>query len=197
MLAHVHGQVWNASQLARNFDVSGPTVRHYLDLLTDTYLVRQLQPLHANLKKRLVKSPKIYLRDSGILHSLLRIPDFDRLYGHPVLGASFEGMVIEQILQVVPPDTDVTFYRTHTGEEIDLVLTLADGRRLAIEVKHTAAPKYSPAMGRAMEAIGAAHGYVVTAGRDAFPLAAKVDAVPLHRFLTETLPRVITPPTNS
>jgi predicted AAA+ superfamily ATPase len=188
MLAHLHGQVWNSSALARNFDVSPPTVSHYLDLLTDTFVVRQLQPLYVNLKKRLVKSPKVYLRDSGLLHTLLRIPDLERLRGHPVLGASYEGFVMEQVLRVVEPGTDATFYRTHTGDEIDLVLTLPSGARLAVEVKHTAAPRLAPGYTRAMADIGADRGYIVTAGRDAFPLGPNVRAVPLYPFLTDVLP---------
>lgn len=184
MLAHAHGQLWNSSSFARNFDVSAPTIRHHLDLLTDALLVRQLQPLHANLKKRLVKSPKIYIRDSGLLHALLRLSDFESLQGHPVLGASFEGFAIENIIQIAPDHTDVAFYRTHTGDEIDLVLTLPSGRRIAVEIKYTAAPRLNKSMQRAMADIGATRGYMVTAGNSEFPLAANVTAIPLHQFLT-------------
>jgi predicted AAA+ superfamily ATPase len=184
MLAHVHGQVWNASALARNFDVSAPTVRHHLDLLTDALLVRQLQPLHANLKKRLVKSPKIYLRDSGLLHALLRLADFEDLQGHPILGTSFEGFALEHLIQAAPAYSDLAFYRTHTGEEIDLVLTLQGGKRLAMEIKYTAAPTLPKYFRQAMADIGATRGYLVTAGREEFPLAADVRAVPLHVLLS-------------
>jgi len=183
MLAHVHGQVWNASALARNFDVSAPTVRHHLDLLTDALLVRQLQPLHANLKKRLVKSPKIYLRDTGLLHALLRLADFEDLQGHPILGASFEGFALEHLIQAAPAHTDIAFYRTHTGDEIDLVLTLRGGKRLAVEIKYTAAPALPKHFKQAMADIGAAKGYLVTAGQEEFPLAADVRAMPLHTLL--------------
>jgi predicted AAA+ superfamily ATPase len=183
MLAHVHGQLWNASTFARNFDVSSPTVKHHLDLLTDTFLVRQLQPLHVNLRKRLVKSPKVYVRDSGLLHSLLRIGDLERLQGHPALGASFEGFAIEQMIARAPPGSDVAFYRSHTGDEIDLVVTRRDGQRLAIEVKYTAAPRLTPHFHRAFDDIGADRGFVVTAGDDEFPLARRVRAVPLLRLL--------------
>lgn len=185
MLAHVHGQVWNASSLARNFDVSAPTVRHHLDLLTDALLVRQLQPLHANLKKRLVKSPKIYLRDSGLLHALLRLEDFEDLQGHPILGASFEGFALEHLIQAAPAYADLAFYRTHTGEEIDLVLTLRGGKRLAIEIKYTAAPALPRHFRQAMADIGATRGYLVTAGREEFPLAANIWAMPLQVLLSK------------
>jgi predicted AAA+ superfamily ATPase len=124
MLAHWHGELWNASAFARNFDVSAPTVRHYLDILSDTFVARQLQPLHSNLKKRIVKSPKVYVRDSGILHSLLGIQDLEALYGHPKIGASFEGFAIEQILALLPPEVDASFFRTHAGDELDLVLSV-------------------------------------------------------------------------
>ena len=185
MLAHLHGQLWNASALARNFAVSAPTIRHHLDLLADALLVRQLHPWYTNLKKRLVKSPKVYIRDSGLLHALLRIADLENLQGHPVIGASFEGFALENIIQVAPEHTDVAFYRTHTGDEIDLVLSLPSGQRLAVEVKYTAAPRLDKGMLRAMADIGISKGYVVTAGNSEFPLAANVTAIPLHRFLRQ------------
>jgi hypothetical protein len=193
MLAHVQSQVWNASAFARNFAVSAPTVRHHLDLLTDALLVRQLQPLHANLKKRLVKSPKVYLRDTGLLHELLRIADWESLQGHPVLGASFEGFAIEQIIQAAPEHADAAFYRTHTGDEIDLVLTLDGGRRIAVEVKYTAAPKLSAGFRRALADIGAEKGYIVTAGTAEFPLAAGVRAVPLGDFIGREMETLVEP----
>lgn len=191
MLAHVHGQIWNASDLARNFDVSAPTVRHHLDLLTDALLVRQLQPLHANLKKRLVKSPKIYLRDSGLLHTLLRLVDAEDLQSHPVLGASFEGFALEHLIQAAPDYTDIAFYRTHTGEEIDLVLTLRGGKRLAMEIKYTAAPALPKHFEQSMADIGAAKGYLVTAGHDEFPLSADVRAMPLHTLLSKGIEALV------
>ncbi len=187
MLAHWHGELWNASAFARNFDVSAPTVRHYLDLLTDTFLVRQLQPFHANLKKRLVKSPKAYVRDSGILHSLLDIRDLEALYGHPKLGASFEGFAIEQILALLPQAVDASFYRTHTGDELDLVLSAKT--RLAVEIKFSSAPTLSDGMVRAMDDVGATRGYVVMAGNGSFPLSKNIEAVSLPEFVTEVLPR--------
>lgn len=180
MLAHVHGQTWNASRIANSLDTSAPTVGRHLDLLTDLLLVRQLQPLHANLKKRLVKSPKVYLRDSGLLHALLRLTDMETIYGHPCLGASFEGFAIENIINLLPPFADVTFYRSHTGDEIDLVVTMPGGRRIAVDVKYTATPRVSKAFRTAMADLGISRGYVVTAGEAAFPLDRRIEAVPLH-----------------
>jgi len=185
MLAHSHAQLWNASGFARNFDVTAPMVRHYLDLLTDALLVRQLQPLHANLKKRLVKSHKVYIRDIGLLHALLRIPDRESLHGHPILGASFEGFAIEQIIQQAPKNADFAFYRTHTGEEIDLVVSLSSRQRVAIEVKYTASPQVSRGMRTAMSDLGITRGHVVTAGTGTFPLSPEIQAIPLLRLLND------------
>jgi uncharacterized protein len=185
MLAHWHGELWNASAFARNFDVSAPTVRHYLDILTDTFVVRQLQPLHVNLKKRLVKSPKVYVRDTGLLHNLLGIGDLEALHGHPKLGASFEGFAIEQILAMLPTGVDAAFYRAHTGDELDLVLTRSAVHRVAVEIKLSSAPALGPAMTRTMEDVGAARGFVVVPDGERFPLSKTVDAIPLGAFVDQ------------
>jgi hypothetical protein len=185
MLAHVHGQVWNASAFAQNFDVSAPTVRHYLDVLSDLFVVRQLQPLATNLKKRLVKAPKVYIRDSGLRHTLLRIASLEELHGHPALGSSFEGFAIEQILELVPATCDVAFYRTHTGVEIDLVLSPSGRRRIGVEIKFTAAPRVTQGLRLAMQETGCTEGYVVTAGRATFPLGNRMHAMPLAAFLRD------------
>lgn len=183
MLAHLHGQTWNASKLAGSLDVKAPTVRHYLDILTDTLLVRQLPPLHANVKKRLVKSPKVFLRDSGLLHSLLRIDRPENMWGHPSLGASFEGYVIEQVLASVGHDTDATFYRTSTGLEADLVLTRGT-RRIAIEIKHTSTPRLERGLVESMRDIDAQQGYLVAPIREEFKLRKDVTALPVSRLET-------------
>lgn len=188
MLAHWHGELWNASAFARNFDVSAPTVRNYLDLLTDTFVVRQLQPLHANLKKRLVKAPKIYVRDSGILHSLVGIDDLEALHGHPQLGASFEGFVVEQILAQLPRSVDASFFRTHGGDEIDLVLSASKRRRIAVEIKFSSAPTLRDGMVRAMADIDATKGYVVIPEGEAFPMAKNIEALSLSTFLETVVP---------
>jgi len=122
MLSHLQGRVWNASQLASGIGVSPPTARHYLDILQDTFMVRQLQPYFRNIKKRIIKSPKIYLRDSGLLHALLHIDSRETLLGHPVAGPSWEGWVIEQLVNMLPPGWEFYYYRTAGGAEIDLVL---------------------------------------------------------------------------
>ena len=183
MLAHWHGEVGNASAFARNFDVSAPTVRHYLDILSDTFVVRQLQPLHTNLKKRLVKAPKVYVRDAGLLHTLLGIEDLEALHGHPKLGASFEGFVVEQILATLPEGVDATFYRTHTGDELDLVLTRSVRRRIAIEIKLSSAPTLGAGMPRAMQDVGASRGFVVVPDGERFPLSKTVEAIALGEFV--------------
>lgn len=141
MLAHYHGQVFNASKIGQALGVTHPTIRKYLDLMEQTYMVRVLEPLAVNLKKRLVKSPKIYIRDSGILHSLLEICDIEDLLGHPVIGASWEGWCIEQILTLMS-GWRPSFYRTSSGEEIDLILERGR-RRLAFEFKSSMSPKVS------------------------------------------------------
>ncbi len=141
MLAHSQGTLLNASRLAAGLAVTMPTVVRYIDLLVDLLLVRRLPPFHANTGKRLVKSPKTYVRDSGILHALLGIEDHNALAGHPVVGASWEGFVLENLLAVAPARTQASFYRTSAGAEIDLVLDLPKGERWAIEVKRGLLPK--------------------------------------------------------
>jgi uncharacterized protein len=187
MLAHWHGQLWNGDAFARNFDTSAPTVRHYLDVLTDTRVVRQLRPWHANVKKRLVKSPKVYVRDSGLLHVLLGVRSLHELQGHPSLGPSFEGFAVEQILDLLPPSAEGHFYRTHAGAELDLVLSLDSRTRIGVEIRYTAVPKLRPGMREAMKDLGCARGFLVTAGHESFPLASDVQVLPLGRFLEEIL----------
>lgn len=183
MLAHWHGQLWNAQSMARNLDMTGPTARRYLDILCGTFLVRTLEPLHVNLKKRLVKSPKIYYRDSGLLHAVLGITDFEGLLAHPALGASFEGFCVEQILARKPRDFDATFYRSHTGDEIDLVLSPPSKNPLAVEFKYSSAPTIRPGLPRAMADVGADRAIIVHAGRESFPLSKSIEAMPLGAFL--------------
>jgi predicted AAA+ superfamily ATPase len=146
----VHGQLWNASQLASAFGVSVPTVGHYLDLLEATFMVRRLLPLEVNLKKRLVKSPKVYVRDSGLLHCWLGISSELQLQGHPQLGASWEGWVREQIAAVLPLGWQMSFYRTAVGAEIDVVLHHGS-RRVAVEIKFSSAPKPARGFWQALE----------------------------------------------
>jgi uncharacterized protein len=181
MLAHFHGQVWNAAEPARSLGVSESTVRRYLDHLTQLYMVRQLQPWHQNLGKRQVKAPKIYFRDTGLLHEQLGIADPTALLLHPRCGASWEGFVIEQILAVAAPD-QAYFWATHAGAELDLLL-LKDGQRIGVEVKRSDAPRLTPSMHIALGDLALDALYVVYPGDRRYPLASRIEAVPLRALL--------------
>jgi uncharacterized protein len=181
MLAHSHGQLWNANKIAASLGVSAPTARHYLDILQDTFIVRQLQPYHANLKKRLVKTPKAYLRDSGLLHALLRLETLEDLAGHPCVGSSWEGWVIEQALAAVPANWRPWFYRTSGGAEIDLILE-RPGRRpfLAFEVKYSPSPSPSRGFWTALADLGLEEGRVVCPCEEEYPLGHGVSTLPIR-----------------
>jgi len=183
MLAHSHGQLWNASKISASLGVSAPTARHYLDILQDTFVVRQLQPYHANLKKRLVKTPKAYLRDSGLLHALLQLETLEDLAGHPCVGSSWEGWVIEQVLAAVPVNWRPWFYRTSGGAEIDLILE-RPGRRpfLAFEVKYSPSPSLSKGFWTALADLGLEEGYVVCPCEEQYPLGHGVFTLPVHQL---------------
>ena len=178
LLAHYHGQTWNAAEPARAMGVSESTIRRYLDLLTDAFMVRQLPPWHANVRKRQVKAPKIYVRDSGLLHQLLSIRNEKELQTHPKIGASWEGYVVEEVLAAVQPD-EAYFWATHQGAEIDLVLR-KDGRLLGVECKRTDAPRLTPSMRIALEDLQLERIAVVYPGSKRFSIASAVEAVPLH-----------------
>jgi len=143
MLAHLQNQLWNASQIANNLGISAPTVKNYLDILHYTYMVRILQPFYTNVKKRLIKTPKIIIRDSGILHYLLNIKNYNDLISHPIVGHSWEGFVIEEILKLLPSEYEYFFYRTRAGAEIDFLITKAGKVIVAIEIKYSLTPKIS------------------------------------------------------
>jgi predicted AAA+ superfamily ATPase len=178
MVAHYHGQIWNAAEPARALGVSESTTRRYLDLLTDAFMIRQLQPYYANLKKRQVKSPKIYVRDSGLLHQLLGINSMNILYSHPKVGASWEGFVIEQVLAMEPHD-EAFFWATHQGAEIDLILR--HGNALyGIECKRADTPRITPSIRIALDDLKLKHIFVIYPGIQRFPLASQVEAVPLQ-----------------
>ncbi len=177
MLAHVHGQTWNASRLASGFGVSAPAVQHYLDILEATFMVRRLPPLTANLGKRLVKSPKVYLRDSGLLHALLGIQTLDELYGHPIVGASWEGWVLEQLVQLLPSTWQLSFYRTAAGAEIDVVAQRA-GRRLGFEIKFSSAPRVTRGFWTAMDDLGLERAFIIAPVEMGYPVADNVEVVP-------------------
>lgn len=161
MLAHLQGQTLNQSKLAGNLDTTSPTIKSFVDMMVDTFMVRLLQPWHKNIKKRLVKSPKIYIRDSGILHSLLDIQTLDQLQGNPVYGASFEGFAIEQILTNISPRWRPSFYRSAVGEELDLILQLRE-KTIAIEIKCSKAPLLTKENFRAIETVRPNHTFLLS-----------------------------------
>lgn len=185
MLAHWHGQQVNMSSLGKSLEVDHKTIRSYLDILTDFYMVRQLQPWAGNTRKRLVKSPKVYIRDSGLLHCLLNISDYDTLLGHPVLGASWEGFVLESIIQSLSNKWQYSYYRTSGQTELDLVLEGPKNEVLAVEIKRSIAPKVSKGFHSASEDIKATRKIVVYPGEDRFPLSDDTEAISLHAFLAE------------
>jgi predicted AAA+ superfamily ATPase len=178
MLAHYHGQTWNASELGRSMGLSDKTVRAYLDVLTGTFMVRQLQPWHENLGKRQVKSPKVYLRDSGLLHCLLEVADRRALLGHPRVGASFEGFAIEEVLRAVSPG-QAFFWGTHGGGELDLFFVV-DGRRHGVEVKLDEAPAPTRSMWTAIEDLSLHHLWVVYPGRHSYRADEKITVWPIQ-----------------
>ena len=183
MLAHSQGSVLNAAQLARSLAVDGKTIARYLDLMVDLLLVRRLQPFHANVKKRLVKSPKVYVRDSGVVHALLGIPDREALFGHPIVGSSWEGFVIDNLLSVTPDRTLPSFYRTSAGAEIDLILEFPGlSERWTIEIKSGLAPKPSKGFYYAIEDIKPDKSFVVYAGDERYPISEGVDAIGLSEM---------------
>jgi len=177
MLAHYHGQVWNAAEPARSLGVNESTVRRYLDLLTQAYLIRQLQPWFVNLGKRQVKAPKIYFRDSGLLHSLLGIGDAAALGRHPKSGASWEGFALDQVLRIARPD-EAYFWATHAGAELDLLM-VKTGRRVGVEFKRADAPQMTASMRIALNDLSLDALYVVYPGTRRYRLAQGVEAVPL------------------
>ena len=177
MLAHYHGKTWNASALARSMGLSDKTVRSYLDILTGTFMVRQLQPWHENIGKRQVKAPKVYIRDSGILHSLLSLSDLYSLSGHPEAGASWEGFTLEQVLKSIRP-SESFFWATHNGAELDLFF-LHRGHRYGVEVKFSEAPKVTRSMRLALDNLRLDHLWVIYPGIHAYPVDEKITVFPL------------------
>lgn len=188
MLAHYHGQIWNASEFGRSFGVSHHAVRRYLEALEATFMLRVLRPWAENLAKRQVKSPKVYVRDSGLLHTLLDIGEPRHLERHPKVGASWEGFIVDALIQRLGARSDQCyFWATHTGAELDLLVV--DGtRRLGFEIKRTTAPVLTPSMRHALSDLRLTRLDVVHAGPETFPLAKSVRAVAAHRLLEEVEP---------
>jgi hypothetical protein len=190
MLAHNQGSVLNASQLARNLEVSSVTVNRYLDLMVDLLLVRRLQPWAVNAGKRLVRAPKVYVRDSGLAHALLNISVYNDLISHPVVGGSWEGFVIENIMSVVQGRALPYYYRTAAGAEIDLILEFSGQEKWAIEIKRSSAPALSKGFHIACEDIRADRKFVVYSGIDRFSLGEKITAISLADLMQEILSKI-------
>ena len=187
MLAHFHGQVWNGAELARACGVNEKTVRSYLDVLTSTFMVRQLQPWHENVGKRQVKSPKVYLSDTGLLHALLDLPTRHAVLGHWKAGASWEGFALQQIAARLGATAEQCFFwGLHSGAELDL-LVVRGARRLAFEVKLTGSPKVTPSMRSAIESLGLQRLDVLYSGDTVFPLARDIRAVPVQKIWDQRL----------
>lgn len=179
MLAHSQGGLLNAAALARGLGVDGKTIAHYLDLLVDLLLVRRLPPWHVNVGKRLIKSPKVYVRDSGLVHALLGLRGQEDVLGHPVVGASWEGFVIETLCAVAPTSAEASFYRTASGAEIDVLLTLPGGQTWAVEIKRSLHPKPERGFHHACADLTPARAWVVYPGNERFPLGNGVEAIGL------------------
>jgi len=177
MLAHYHAQVWNAAEAARALGVNESTTRRYLDLLEGVFMVRQLAPWHANIDKRQVKAPKVYFRDTGILHQMLGLRDERDLLTHPKSGASWEGYVVEEVLKAVEPD-EAYFWATHAGAELDLLL-IKDGRRIGVECKRVDAPRLTPSTHIALQDLALDHLVIIYPGARAYPLTERVTVLPL------------------
>ena len=183
MLAHQQGATINLSKLAGSLGIDGKTARRYLDLLEGLYLVRSLSPWTRNAGKRLVKSAKVYWRDSGILHALAGLPALENILSHPLCGASWEGYCLEQILNHLPKGAIASHYRTQAGAEVDLVIEQADGEILAVEIKRTLSPKVTPGLVESMETLATKRGVIVIPEGDTYPLSKSVNATSLRSFL--------------
>jgi predicted AAA+ superfamily ATPase len=181
MVAHYHGQTWNSAELARALSVNESTVRRYLDLMSGVFMVRQLPPWHENLGKRQVKSPKVYVRDTGLLHALLGITSRHDLENHPKVGASWEGYAVEEVLKSFRPD-EAYFWGTYNGAELDLLL-FKNGKRIGVECKRADAPTLTPSMRTALVDLKLDHLYVLYPGDKSYPLGKKVEVVPLAKFV--------------
>lgn len=190
MLAHYQGGIWNASTFAGSLGVTAPTVRRYLDYMEGAFIVRRLNPWFVNVKKRIVKSPKVYLRDSGILHALLNIDESNELYGHPGAGASWEGFVIEQIISFLPENIRPFYYRTHQGAEADLVFVKGIKPAASIEIKLTNAPAISRGFFECIKDLKTKKNYVITPGSDDYIAKEDIHVCSLRSFIEKYLTRL-------
>lgn len=188
MIAHYHGQTWNASEIARSFGVSDTTVRSYLDLMTSALVIHQLQPWHENISKRQVKAPKVYISDSGLLHGLLNLRTLSDLEGHPKVGASWEGFLLQQVIRRLGAELEECFFwATHAGAELDL-LVVRGRKRFGFEFKRTSAPRMTPSMRSAFRDLNLSNIDVIHAGENTFMMDKHIRAVPLTRILEDIKP---------
>lgn len=187
MLAHLQGETLNFTNLASNLEVDRKTINYYIDILTDLFLVRRVEPWYTNVKKRLVKSPRYYVRDSGILHRLLGIGDYDSLLSNPILGKSWEGFVVENLHSVMPPLAQTYFFRTASGTEIDFVINMPNSEIWAIEIKFGRAPKIGKSFNQACEYVGATRKFIVYGGDDEFPVGNNVRMISLPNIMKKLI----------
>lgn len=185
MLAHSQGGILNTASLARSLAVDGKTVARYIDLLVDLFLLRRLPPLHANVRKRLVKAPKVYVRDSGLVHTLLRLDDEETVLGHPVAGGSWEGFAVETLIRAAPERARASFYRTATGVEVDLTLELPGNRLWAIEIKRGIAPRVERGLRVALADLQPERAFIVYGGEERYPAGAGVEVIGLTALAEE------------
>jgi hypothetical protein len=192
MLAHHHAGIWNANSFAKGLDISQTTTNRYLDHLEGAYMIRKLMPYHINTKKRLVKSPKVYIRDSGLLHYMLDIHDAKTLYNHMAVGNSWEGYVIEQIIQLLPRTIQPYYYRTHDGSEVDLVLIKGIKPIACIEIKYSTSPTVSKGLTESIKDLNSKHNFIVTPSKEnSYFINKQVKVVGLTSFLADILPNII------
>ncbi|MFT4752747.1 MAG: putative AAA+ superfamily ATPase [Salibacteraceae bacterium] len=189
MLSHVHGDMMNYSGFSKSLGLDIKTIKKYIDFFEEAFLIEQLKPFHTNIKKRLVKAPKVYIRDSGVLHYLQNISDAEDLFGSPLLGNSWEGFVIEQIRQLLPRKYETYYYRTQDGTECDLVITKSQKPIISIEIKYTSAPKITRGMTISFNDLGTDKNYIITPNGDDFLLREDVRVCNLFDFLTKYLPK--------
>ena len=188
MLSHIHGDIINYNNLSKSLGLSSNTVKKYVSFFESAFIVRLLQPFHTNMKKRIIKSPKIYIRDTGILHYLQNINDKEDLYGNPLIGNSWEGFVIEQIIEILPNKYQVYFYRTHDGSECDLVIAKSQKPVASIEIKYSSAPKLTKGILFAFDDLNSKNNFVVTPDSDDYLLKKNIRVCNVYDFLTKYLP---------
>jgi predicted AAA+ superfamily ATPase len=187
MIAHFHGGIWNASTFAKSLGATTPTINRYINFLESAFIVRQLESYYFNIKKRLVKSPRLYMRDTGILHHLVGISNRESLHGHPLIGNSWEGYVIEQIYQLLPGDLKLYYYRTHHGAESDLVLVKGTEPKACIEIKYTSRPRFSKGFKIAIDDLNTKANFIITPRSDTYPINKSIIVCNLADFLSTQL----------